>query len=173
MQATGTSVLLEEHRDLVNEAARLGMAVYPQEPQLQAADGPRIYSCMWDSGIGPGAYMRYWPVVRNDGEAGASQMTITAFFGPGCLFDKVEEAVMARDQSWPMIGSPMFGLAPGASERYKMGHRLPPVVTPGHYVLNLVLWEMNRYHQPARVHDRLHLRFELIERADPDAPSGA
>ncbi len=47
------------------------------------------------------------------------------------------------------------------------GNSMLTVASSWRYVLNVVVWEMNQYHCPALVHDRLRLRFDVTE------PSGA
>lgn len=135
-------------------------AMYPEEPTVRAVTGPHFGSNMWDNPK-PGEFMRYWSWIDNNGTTQGSQMTITAFVGPGCLYADAVDGIAARDTGWPMLSSAMFGVKVGARVKVEMGHRLPSVMLPGVYVLNLLLWELNIYSQPARLWDRMHLRFEV------------
>ncbi len=128
--------------------------------QTVAVGGPHFWSNMWDNPK-PGEFMRYWSWVDNNGDRIGTQLTITAFFGPGCLFENPVDGLAARDTDWPMLSSQMFAVRPGERVRLEMGHRLPSVMHPGVHVLNLLLWELNNYNQPATLLDRVHLRFEV------------
>ena len=135
-------------------------AMYPEEPTVRAVAGPHFGSNMWDNPK-PGEFMRYWSWIDNNGATQANQMTITAFVGPGCLYADPVDGIAARDTGWPMLSSASFGVKVGDRVKVEMGHRLPAVMLPGVYVLNLLLWELNNYSQPAKLWDRIHLRFEV------------
>jgi hypothetical protein len=122
--------------------------------------GAYFWGNMWDSPE-PGAYMRYWSWIGNDSFVLRAQLTITAFVGPGCLFDEAVDGLAVRDQGWPMLSSKSFQANPGRRVKVEMGHRLPTAMTPGGYILNLLLWESTLYNKPAKLWDRMHLRFSV------------
>lgn len=156
-----TSKAKTETAAFKSQAKQLGFKSLNNARTMPAnVTGAFFWGNMWDNPR-PGEFMRYWSWIENNSASIRTQVTITAFVGPGCLFADATEGIVARDTGWPMLSSRMFEVKPGDRVRVEMGHRLPAVMPPGVYVLNLLLWESNNYNQQAKLWDRMHLRFEV------------
>ena len=134
----------------------------PQMEALRASTTIEISSVSWTGTVPVGGALSFQVQVSNPTDSIRTQLGITAFVGPTALAPTYPEMITWRDQAWPLVNSLLFQVEPKKVAMINMpAFPVPKTMTPGFYMLNMILWEQNLFSAPAKIWSRMHVRFQV------------